>query len=329
MRFLLLSFFATLVLYSTISRTGGFVHAQSASTNPTANSPLVDSPVAEALVARELTPLEKEMLEETDKLVTAFNKGDIKGIVNTFLSDGELIDERGVVHSGQEQISSLMVSFFENYPNVSTEAELESVRQVAGIVFADGRRSIATADGTSVTLLRFNSVWQKTDAGYKLASFRDYSEPSSLTPNEALQELQWLIGDWVNEGDDATVRLSFKWSADTNFILGDYSLKTVDGDLSTSTQRIGWDALQGAFRSWTFDVDGGFGEGTWTRTVNGWRVRSSAVTPEGTTASAILLLTPVSEDRFSINGSNRIANEESLPDYEIFVVKRPPPALKK
>lgn len=327
MRFLLLSFIATLATSYAISRTGGFAHAQSDPTNPT--NPTADSSVADASVERELTPLEKEMLQKTDKLVTAFNNGDIKAIVDTFLPEGELIDEQGVVHSGQEQISALMNSFFEKYPNVSTEAELESVRQVAGIVFADGRRSIATADGTNVTLLRFNSVWQKTDAGFKLASFRDYSEPSGLTPSEALQELQWLIGDWVNEGDDATVRLSFKWSADANFILGDYSLKTVDGELSTSIQRIGWDASQGAFRSWTFDVDGGFGEGTWTRIENGWRVRSSAVTPEGTTASAILLLTPVSEDRFSINGSNRIANEESLPDYEIFVVKRPPPAMKK
>jgi hypothetical protein len=46
------------------------------------------------------------MLRETDKRVTVFNKGDIKAIVNTFLSEGELIDEQGVLHSGHEQISA-------------------------------------------------------------------------------------------------------------------------------------------------------------------------------------------------------------------------------
>ncbi|MFN7845160.1 MAG: YybH family protein [Pirellula sp.] len=279
--------------------------------------------------SKELSPLEKEILAETDKLVTAFNQADPKAIINSFLSDGELIDEQGVVHTGHEQISSLMDSFFKSYPNASTEAELESVRGVAGIVFADGRRTISTADGKSVSLLRFMSIWKKTDAGYKLVSFRDYSESSSMTPNEALQELQWLIGEWVNEGSDAKVQLTFQWSGDTNFILGSYSIKTSDGELSTSTQRIGWDASQGAFRTWTFDIDGGFGEGYWTKVEKGWQIRSTATTPEGTTASATLQFIPVSENRFSISGRQRILNGEELPDYEITVVKKPPTASKK
>ncbi|MCU0720237.1 MAG: DUF4440 domain-containing protein [Pirellula sp.] len=279
--------------------------------------------------SQELSPLEKELLAETDKLVTAFNKADSNAIINSFLSDGELIDEQGVVHAGHEQISNLMDSFFKSYPNASTEAELESVRSVAGIVFADGRRTISTADGKSVSLLRFMSVWKKTDAGYKLVSFRDFSESSSMTPNEALQELQWLIGEWVNEGSDAKVQLTFQWSADTNFILGSYSIKTDDGELSTSTQRIGWDASQGTFRTWTFDIDGGFGEGHWTKIEKGWQIRSTATTPEGATASATLQFIPVSENRFSISGRQRNLNGEELPDYEITVVKKPPMASKK
>ena len=277
----------------------------------------------------ELSPLEKEMLAETDKLVTAFNKSDTKAILNSFLTDGEIIDEQGVVHTGHEQISALMDSFFKAYPKASTEAELESVRNVAGIVFADGRRTITTADGKSVSVLRFTSIWKKSDTGYKLVSFRDYAESSSMTPNAALQELQWLIGDWVNEGADAKVELSFQWSADTNFILASYSIKTDEGELLTSTQRIGWDASQGTFRTWTFDVDGGFGEGVWTKLEQGWQIRSTAITPEGTTASATLLFTPVSENRFSITGRQRMLNGEELPDYEITVVKEPPAPSKK
>ncbi len=277
----------------------------------------------------ELSPLEKEMLAETDKLVTAFNKSDTKAILNSFLTDGEIIDEQGVVHAGHEQISILMDSFFKAFPNASTEAELESVRSVAGIVFADGRRTITTADRKSVSVLRFTSIWKKSDSGYKLVSFRDYAESSSMAPNAALQELQWLIGAWVNEGADARVELTFQWSADTNFILGSYSIKTDDGELLTSTQRIGWDARQGAFRTWTFDVDGGFGEGVWSKSEQGWQIRSTATTPEGTNASATLLFTPVSENRFSITGRQRMLNGEELPDYEITVVKEPPAASKK
>ncbi len=31
--------------------------------------------------------------------------------------------------------------------------------------------------------------------------------------------------EWVNEGTDATVRLKFEWTSDTNFIVGNYSIK--------------------------------------------------------------------------------------------------------
>jgi len=278
---------------------------------------------------KELTTLERDVLAETDKLVTAFNKGDLGAILNTFLPDGELIDEQGVVHAGHEQISNLVDSFFKSYPNASTEAEIESVRNVAGIVFADGRRTITTSDGKSVAVLRFMSVWKQTENGYKLASFRDYSESTVVTPNEALQELQWLVGEWVNEGADSKVNLTFKWSADSNFILGDYVLKTSEGELATSTQRIAWDAAAGIFRMWTFDVDGGFGEGQWTQTENGWSVRSKATTPEGSLATAVLLFTPVSSERFTISGRSRMIDDEPLPDYDITVVKKPPTAAKK
>lgn len=277
----------------------------------------------------ELSPLERELLAATEKLVSAFNKADRKAIVDTFAPDGELIDEQGVVHSGHEQISNLLDSFFKSFPNATTEAEIESVRSVAGIVFADGRRTITTANGMSVSLLRFSSVWKKTDSSYQLVSFRDYSESTTQSPNEALQELQWLIGEWVNEGTDATVRLKFEWTSDTNFIVGNYSIKTSSGELSTSTQRIGYDANQGMFRTWTFDVDGGFGEGLWTKMDNGWRIRSTATTPEGTTASATLLFQIVSEDRFSISGRQRVLNGEELPDYDLTVVKKPPTPAKK
>ena len=46
------------------------------------------------------------------------------------------------------------------------------------------------------------------------------------TPHELLQPLAWLVGDWVSEGGDSVVRISYRWSDDGNFLLGDYK---VDG----------------------------------------------------------------------------------------------------
>ena len=41
------------------------------------------------------------------------------------------------------------------------------------------------------------------------------------------------------------------------------------------TQVIGWDPAAGTIRSWMFDSDGGFGEGTWSKKDNSWIVKFS------------------------------------------------------
>jgi hypothetical protein len=51
-------------------------------------------------------------------------------------------------------------------------------------------------------------------------------------------------------------------------------------------QIIGWDPLEERIRSWTFDGEGGFGEGTWTREGDRWLLRETGVAPDGTRTSA-------------------------------------------
>jgi ketosteroid isomerase-like protein len=274
-------------------------------------------------VTREPTALEKEILGSMERLLTAFNKSDIDGLLNSFLKEGELIDDAGNVYSGHDQIRELAKAYFEKYPGAQTAAELESVRSAGGIVFADGKRTISTKDGKSVALIRFSSVWQKTDQGFRLASIRDFAEPVLPTPNEALQGISWLVGDWINEGADARVHIKYQWSEDNNFILGTIAMHA-DGKMTTSSsQRIGWDPILGSYRSWVFDRDGGYGEGVWSEAEDGWSIQSSAVTPEGGKGSATMKIIPQSFDRFTIRGSNRTVNGQSEPDYEIVIVKKP------
>ena len=65
-----------------------------------------------------------------------------------------------------------------------------------------------------------------------------------------------------------------------------YSFKaSVPGmDDLEGTQVIGWDPAAGTIRSWMFDSDGGFGEGTWSKKGNTWIVKFhqiSARRPQG------------------------------------------------
>jgi hypothetical protein len=157
---------------------------------------------------------------------------------------------------------------------------------------------------------------------------RDFAEESALSPGEQLQPLHWMIGDWVNEGADARVKITYRLSEDKNYILGDFDITDLEGVKHTSSQRIGWDPRLGKPRSWMFDSDGGFAEGIWTQTDDGWLVSSTAVMPDGISGSANLKLVPGDPSRFVIAGSNRVVGNDVEDDFEITIVKQPPAAGK-
>jgi uncharacterized protein (TIGR02246 family) len=272
-----------------------------------------------------LSPAEAEVAAAGKKLIDAFNLGDANAVLDMFLPDAELIDEAGTVHLGKDEISALIKAFFEKYPGVQTQSEIESIRLVAGLALVDGTRAMSDKEGKSFSIIRYASIWKKTDAGYKLVSLRDINEPIPPTPKEALEELAWMVGTWVNEGTDGKVELDYRLADDGNFIIGDLSVIAADGrQVMKSIQRIAWDASEGKFRSWTFDSDGGWGEATWLMTDEGWVMQSKAVSPLGERGSAIVSIVPESADRFVIIGTHRTTEGMAEPDYEHVVVRKAP-----
>ena len=277
-------------------------------------------------VSPEQAALEAEVLKAAKQLVDAFNSANLDAIAGVFLPDGELIDDSGTVHLGHDEIKGLMKAFHEAYPGAKTEAQVESVRTVAGLAMVDGTRAIIDKDGNSGSVLRFSSIWKKTDAGLKLASFRDVAEPIAPTPHEALEGIAWIVGEWVNESEDAKVSMNYRWDDNGNFIVGDILIKNGEQIVMKSFQRIAWDAHEGKFRSWTFDSDGGFGEGLWIPTPNGLVLQSKAVAPDGSRGTATVKMESESKDRFKIRGEHRMTEGLEEPDYEYTVVRRPPEA---
>ena len=98
------------------------------------------------------------------------------------------------------------------------------------------------------------------------------------TPEEQLKQLQWMIGDWVDESPEALVVTSYRWTDNQCYILSEFKVQSAGRPEMTGTQRIGWDPLAKTIRSWVFDSEGGFGEGTWTRDGDHWIVKRTGVT---------------------------------------------------
>jgi uncharacterized protein (TIGR02246 family) len=193
---------------------------------------------------------------------------------------------------------------------------------------AGAAAQVATAayDKPVEARLRYLCVWTKVDDNWKVASVREFADDPPPTPHELLEPLSWLVGDWVSEGGDSIVHISYRWSDDGNFLVGDYKVTANGQTAMDSVQRLGWDPLRQQVRSWLFDSDGGYGEGEWTALEDGYLIRSSAVMPDGSIGSANLEARKLSDSQFTLKGTNRIVAGEPVEDFEFVVSKQPPQA---
>ena len=199
-----------------------------------------------------------------------------------------------------------------------------------GLVVEEGERRITTAEGASAAQMHYVAVRSKQGDRWAIASYHEFADDPLPTPREILQSAAWLVGDWLDESPEGRTAITFRWSDDGNFLLGDYAMTGSDGSVSTSTQRIGWDPVTGQLRSWTFDADGGFSVGEWDAVAEGWAVKSEATMPDGTTGSATMTIAPKDADHFVVRVTDRIVAGVEEPDFEATIARRPPaPGVKK
>lgn len=278
-----------------------------------------------------LSPLESAIVRESEATVKAFNAADAAALGAMFVENGELVDENGTAHAGKAAITELFKGFFANYPKSVLEMQVMSVRPIGdAIAVEEGERRITSADGASAAQVRYVSVRSKQGDRWPIASYREFADNPLPTPQEMLQGVSWLEGDWVDESPEGRTTISFRRSEDGNFLLGDYDVALAGGPASKSTQRIGWDPVAGQLRSWTFDSDGGFTQGEWTAIDNGWVVKSEATMPDGTTGSATMTITVKDADHFVVRSSDRIVGGAEEPDFEVTIARKPPvPGAKK
>lgn len=262
------------------------------------------------------------------KLAAAFNAAKVDETAAFFLPQGEWIDEAGTVYQGQEQIRDVLKAYFEKFPEAKMALDVESVRLVGPVAIEEGSRTMTGGKAGGEAIIRYIAVHAKTESGWRIASVRDFADDPLPTPHDHLQPLGWLVGDWVNEGGGLVVKISYKWSEDKNFLMGDYHVTSADDVVMKSTQRIGWDPLSGKVKSWLFDADGGYAVGDWTQLEEGWVIKSSAVMPEALTGSATIAITATDQSRFTMKGTERIVGDARDDDFEITVVRQAPAAGK-
>ena len=106
------------------------------------------------------------------------------------------------------------------------------------------------------------------------------------------------------------------WTKNKTFLTYSFKVSAPGMDDLEGTQVIGWDPAAGTIRSWMFDSDGGFGEGTWSKKGNSWVVKFSQVLPDGRKASATNIYTIVDDNTFTWKSVGRKVDGEFLPNVD-------------
>jgi uncharacterized protein (TIGR02246 family) len=263
--------------------------------------------------------------QASDALVAAFNRGNASEVAALFLPNAELTDDAGNVHKGRKAIEEILTRFFERFPGAQLQQQIVSSRLLGSwLAIQDGVQTVVTKDGQEKSVNRFTAVLVHLEGGWAYATCQQEPDEQEPTLHDRLEPLSWFVGDWVDEGPDAAVAISCRWSDDKNFLLVDYDSKIRAKAGVKSTQRIGWDPLTQRVRSWVFDSDGGYGEGHWTHVDASWIIKSTAVMPDGQTGSATIVVEPAGRDKFVMKGLDRILGDDTQPDFEVTIARKPP-----
>ena len=113
-----------------------------------------------------------------------------------------------------------------------------------------------------------------------------------------------------------------KWSKNDAFLIHSFRVSNLAAEPLSGMQIIAWDPAEKRIRSWTFDSRGGFGEESWSRSGDQWSMRSGSPVPRSR-ASAVHVMTRVSDDAFRWKSVNRVIDGSLQPDIdEVTVVRK-------
>jgi uncharacterized protein (TIGR02246 family) len=271
------------------------------------------------------SPDEQAIRRVIEAFATAYNAGDAATLAALFTPTAEIVDSDGHRSEGRAAIEKVFAGIFQAHPKSRIQFAVDSIRFVSPTVaMEDGVAVVTDAEGQFLERTRYTTVHMKDEGEWRMASARDLAEGPSAD-GEPLKQLEWLIGDWVDESPDSLVVTSYRWADNHHFILNEFKVQIKGRPAMTGSQRIGWDPLTKQIRSWAFDSEGGFGEGLWTRDANRWIVKATAVTHEGHNVSATNVMTQLGSDRMKWQSRDRTLGGQSLPDVGPIHIARKPP----
>jgi uncharacterized protein (TIGR02246 family) len=275
-----------------------------------------------------MTAQEKPIRDLVDAFAKAYSAADPKALGAYFTDEANVVDSGGETTRGKPAIVEMYGSSFQENQGLSLEPKVQEILFITpDVARVEGQTRLSTRDGDATDFTRFSSLVVKRDGKWLVAEIREYPAPvEDVSSYDRLRELEWMVGDWVDESENVKATSTVRWAENNSFLVRTYQVE-VKGDKAVSgTVFVGWDPQTGQIKSWIFDSDGGHAEGLWTRTdEKEWVVKLHGVLRDGRPTSATQIHVVLNKDSARTSSVDRIIGGEMAPDVEDVVMVRKPP----
>jgi uncharacterized protein (TIGR02246 family) len=256
---------------------------------------------------------------------TAMAAGDLEAVIAFWSTDADYVDETGKQTKGKDAIAELFKKSLPDMKGAKVEVKVGSLKFLKpDICLEDGAVEKTAITGVKDSN-RFAIVWTKTGDKWLISSVRDLPTEAADVPSMAaanLNDLGWLVGEWVDDSPKVDVTVTVKWATNRAFLLMDYVVKREGAEPMEVSVRVGWDARQARIRSWIFDSTGGFAEAYWRKDGKRFVVGTTGVLADGGTGGATNIYEFVDENTFLWQSTERDVDGQPLADAEVKFVRK-------
>lgn len=266
---------------------------------------------------------EKAIRNVVQSYQDAYNQQDAAKLTAQWASDAAYFNPvTGESAEGREAVEKLFKEKFAEGKKRHLEVEIKNIE------FPNAKEAIengvmkVVVDDQPAQQVAYQAEYVKENGKWLIKAINEIQLQEPSSNYEQLKDLAWLVGKWEDSDDNVDIMFENQWDKYKNFITQYFKMKIYGQEDIEGKQIIAWDPGKEVVRSWVFDSDGGFGEGTWKKVDKSWYATMRFTLGDGSAASSINIYTPVDDHSYTFASIEREADGEILPDMDPVTVEK-------
>lgn len=267
----------------------------------------------------------KQVEKRLQDFIEAINKTNVDAFPSFWTQDVTIMNPgTGEVYKGKSEI----IDYLQKRNQEIRDRQLNFTFTPAKIVFpapdqAVVEGSVEIKDKGQLVQRVFRKIkLSNVDGQWLIKEVREIEVAPAPDISPQLKDLEWLIGNWKDSDEDVTISFSAKHDKYNNFIVQNFKMEIYDQEAMEGMQIIGWDPIEKTIRSWVYDSDGGFGQGTWAKKDGVWYVASKYVLSDGSKAAATNIYSEINDRSYRYSSIDRSIDGELLDNIAPVTVRK-------